>query len=51
MNKEPEDKTVKLVVFLSDDERTQFKIACAKEKISMSQQARELVINWTNKHS
>ncbi|WP_156481621.1 plasmid partition protein ParG [Anabaena sp. 4-3] len=41
-----EDKTVKLVVFLTDDERTQFKIACAKHKISMSQQARELIINW-----
>jgi len=51
MTKEPEDKTVKLVVFLSDDERTQFKIACAKEKISMSQQARELVIKWVERQN
>jgi hypothetical protein len=45
-----EDKTVKLVVFLSDDERTEFKIACAKQKISMSQQAKELIIDWVQKH-
>jgi plasmid stability protein len=41
-----EDKTVKLVVFLTDDERTQFKVACARGKTSMSQKARELIIEW-----
>jgi plasmid stability protein len=46
-----ENKTVKLVVFLSDDERTQFKICCAKHKISMSQQARELILNWMKKQA
>ncbi|MBD2683496.1 MAG: hypothetical protein KME32_33125 [Mojavia pulchra JT2-VF2] len=45
-SEETGDKTVKLVVFLSDDERTQFKIACARNKTSMSQQARELILNW-----
>lgn len=43
---ESEEKTVKLVVFLSDDERTQFKVACARNKTSMSQKARELIIEW-----
>lgn len=41
-----EEKTVKLVVFLSDDERTQFKVACARNKTSMSQKARELILDW-----
>ncbi|MEL6163222.1 MAG: plasmid partition protein ParG [Cyanobacteria bacterium J06641_2] len=44
--KNTEDKTVKLVVFLSDDERTQFKIACARSKTSMSQKAKELILAW-----
>ncbi|MEO1377718.1 MAG: plasmid partition protein ParG [Cyanobacteria bacterium J06635_10] len=44
--KNTEDKTVKLVVFLSDDERTQFKIACARSKTSMSQKAKELIVAW-----
>ena len=44
---ETEDKTVKLVVFLTDDERTEFKVACARNKISMSQKARELILEWT----
>lgn len=43
---ESEDKTVKLVVFLTDDERTQFKVACARSKTSMSQKARELIVDW-----
>ncbi|ADI63342.1 plasmid partition protein ParG [Trichormus azollae] len=43
-----EDKTVKLVVFLNDEERTQFKVICAQQKTSMSQQARQLIVNWTN---
>jgi ParG len=46
-----EDKTVKLVVFLTDEERTQFKIACARNKISMSQRARELILEWLNSES
>jgi len=33
-------------VFLSDDERTQFKVACARNKISMSQKAKELILDW-----
>ncbi|MFB2975331.1 plasmid partition protein ParG [Microseira sp. BLCC-F43] len=41
-----EDKTVKLVVFLSDSERTRFKVACAKNKTSMSQQAHQLILDW-----
>ncbi|MDZ8237559.1 MAG: plasmid partition protein ParG [Nostoc sp. ChiQUE01a] len=41
-----EDKTVKLVVFLSDSERTRFKIACAKNRTTMSQKARQLVLEW-----
>ena len=44
--KETEEKTVKLVVFLTDDERTQFKIACARSKTSMSQKAKELILSW-----
>lgn len=44
--KKTEEKTVKLVVFLSDDERTQFKIACARSKTSMSQKAKELILSW-----
>lgn len=43
---ETEDKAVKLVVFLTDDERTGFKVACARNKISMSQKARELILEW-----
>ena len=45
-SQETEDKTVKLVVFLSDDERTQFKVACARNKTSMSQKAKELILDW-----
>ncbi|PAX51992.1 plasmid partition protein ParG [Brunnivagina elsteri] len=44
--KEAEEKTVKLVVFLTDDERTQFKVACARSKTSMSQKAKELILSW-----
>jgi hypothetical protein len=40
------DKTVSFRVFLSDDERTEFKVECAKDKTTMSQQARELILNW-----
>jgi hypothetical protein len=45
-SQEAEDKTVKLVVFLTDEERTQFKISCARNKTSMSQKARELILEW-----
>ena len=45
-SQETEEKTVKLVVFLSDDERTQFKVACARNKTSMSQKAKELILDW-----
>lgn len=44
--KESEEKTVKLVVFLTDDERTLFKVACARSKTSMSQKAKELILSW-----
>ena len=40
------DKTVSFRVFLNDDERTQFKVACAKEKTTMSQKAKELIKLW-----
>lgn len=43
---EPEEKTVKLVVFLSEEERTRFKVACAQNRITMSQQARGLILEW-----
>ena len=45
-SEETEEKTVKLVVFLSDDERTQFKVACARNKTSMSQKAKKLILDW-----
>ncbi|MBS3030838.1 MAG: hypothetical protein HUM72_23280 [Dolichospermum sp.] len=41
-----EDKTVSFRVFLNDSERTQFKIACAEEKTTMSQKSRELISEW-----
>jgi len=40
------DKTVKLVVFLTDDERTEFKVACARNRTSMSQKAKDLILKW-----
>ena len=43
---EEEDKTVKLVVFLQDSERVRFKVACAKNKTSMSQKAHDLILEW-----
>lgn len=45
-NNENGEKTVSFRVFLSDDERTEFKVQCAKEKTTMSQQARELILAW-----
>ena len=41
-----EDKTVSFRVFLPDSERTKFKVACAKDKTTMSQKSRELINNW-----
>jgi hypothetical protein len=41
-----ETRTIKIVVFLNEDERTRFKIACAKNQTNMSTQARELILNW-----
>jgi ParG len=41
-----EDKTVNFRVFLSESERTSFKIACAKNRTTMSQQALELIRQW-----
>lgn len=43
-----ETRTIKIVVFLNEDERTKFKIACAKNQTNMSTQARELILNWIN---
>ena len=40
------EKTVSFRVFLSDDERTEFKVYCARQKTTMSQQARELIRAW-----
>jgi hypothetical protein len=45
-NKENGEKAVSFRVFLSDDERTDFKVQCAKEKTTMSQQARDLILDW-----
>lgn len=41
-----EEKTVNFRVFLSESERTSFKIACAKNRTTMSQQALELIRQW-----
>jgi hypothetical protein len=42
----PDTKTVSFRVFLDDSERTQFKVACAEEKTTMSQKSRELISQW-----
>lgn len=48
MAEKPEDtRTLKLVVFLNDKERLDFKVACAKENIAMSAKARELILKWS----
>jgi hypothetical protein len=41
-----EDKAVNFRIFLSESDRTRFKVACAKNRISMSQQAVELILEW-----
>lgn len=43
-----EEKTVNFRVFLSESERTQFKVACAKTRTTMSQQAVALIREWLN---
>jgi hypothetical protein len=43
-----EQKTVNFRVFLSESERTQFKVACAKTRTTMSQQAVALIREWLN---
>ena len=39
----------KIVIFLTDTERTDLKVKCARLKVSMSQQVRELIIDWIKK--
>lgn len=46
MSETIDDKTVSFRVFLSDEERTRFKVECAKDKTTMSQRARELIRQW-----
>ncbi|WP_256374820.1 plasmid partition protein ParG [Allocoleopsis franciscana] len=41
-----EEKTVNFRVFLSESERTRFKVACAQNRTTMSQQAVELIHEW-----
>lgn len=41
-----EDKAVNFRIFLSESDRTRFKVACAKNRISMSQKAVELILEW-----
>lgn len=36
-------------VFLSSEMRTRFKVACAQSEVAMSEQARELIEEWTMK--
>jgi plasmid stability protein len=45
------EKTVSFRVFLSDDERTQLKVQCAKRKTTMSQQCRELIREWLSQQN
>jgi hypothetical protein len=41
-----EEKNVNFRVFLSEMDRTRFKVACAKNRTTMSQQAVELIREW-----
>ena len=41
-----EDKTVNFRIFLSESDRTRFKVACAQNRTTMSQQAVELILEW-----
>lgn len=48
MDKEDKEdnRTLKLVVFLNEQERRDFKVACAFQGISMSAKARDLILSW-----
>ncbi|BAY11036.1 hypothetical protein [Calothrix sp. NIES-2098] len=37
---------VSFKVFLTEEERTRFKIACAQERSNMSEKAREFILKW-----
>jgi hypothetical protein len=41
-----EEKSVNFRVFLSETDRTRFKVACAKNRTTMSQKAVELICEW-----
>jgi len=41
-----EEKSVNFRVFLSESDRTRFKVACAKNRTTMSQKAVELIREW-----
>jgi hypothetical protein len=41
-----EEENVSIRVFMSEELRTEFKVACARNKISMSQQVVKLVQEW-----
>lgn len=41
-----DERTVNFRVFLPESERTRFKVACAKHRTTMSQQALELIREW-----
>jgi hypothetical protein len=46
-----EGKTVKIVLFLNEDERQRFKVACVEEKTTMSQKGKELINNWLDQRN
>lgn len=41
-----EEKAVNFRVFLTEVDRTRFKVACAKNRTTMSQKAVELIRQW-----
>jgi hypothetical protein len=41
-----EEKMVNFRVFLSEEDRTRFKVVCAKNRTTMSQQAVQLIREW-----
>ena len=41
-----EEKAVNFRVFLTELDRTRFKVACAKNRTTMSQKAVELIREW-----
>ncbi|HEY9822507.1 MAG TPA: plasmid partition protein ParG [Candidatus Sericytochromatia bacterium] len=40
------EKSVNFRIFLSETDRTRFKVACAKNRTTMSQQAVQLILEW-----